>query len=83
MTFSSPVAPAEFSKFAGILSAAFSQYHLSGLVYSIKTSESLDDIFEVCFYCCCLVAVSNSFATPGVVSLHKIFFIELCILLFL
>ena len=30
MTFSSPVATAEFSKFADILSAAFSQHHLSG-----------------------------------------------------
>ena len=30
MTFSSPVATAEFSKFAGILSAALSQHHLSG-----------------------------------------------------
>ena len=29
-TFSSPVATAEFSKFAGILSAAFSQHHLPG-----------------------------------------------------
>ena len=29
MTFSSPVATAEFSKFAGILSAALSQHHLS------------------------------------------------------
>ena len=29
-TFSSPVAIAEFSKFAGILSAALSQHHLSG-----------------------------------------------------
>ena len=29
--FSSPVATAEFSKFAGILSAAFSEHHLSGL----------------------------------------------------
>ena len=28
--FSSPVATAEFSKFAGILSAALSQHHLSG-----------------------------------------------------
>ena len=27
--FSSPVATAEFSKFAGILSVAFSQHHLS------------------------------------------------------
>ena len=30
MPFSSPVATAEFSKFAGILSAALSQHHLSG-----------------------------------------------------
>ena len=30
LTFSSPVATAEFSKFAGILSAAFSQHHLLG-----------------------------------------------------
>ena len=29
-TFSSPVAPAEFSKFASILSAALSQHHLLG-----------------------------------------------------
>ena len=29
-TFSSPVATAEFSKFAGILSTARSQHHLSG-----------------------------------------------------
>ena len=29
-TFSSPVATAEFSKFADILSAALSQHHLSG-----------------------------------------------------
>ena len=29
--FSSPVATAELSKFAGILSAALSQHHLSGL----------------------------------------------------
>ena len=30
LTFSRPVATAEFSKFAGILSAALSQHHLSG-----------------------------------------------------
>ena len=30
LTFSSPVATVEFSKFAGILSAALSQYHLLG-----------------------------------------------------
>ena len=31
MDFSSPVATAEFSKFAGILSAELSQHHLSGV----------------------------------------------------
>jgi len=31
LTFSSPVATAGFSKFAGILSAALSQHHHSGL----------------------------------------------------
>ena len=30
LTFANPVATAEFSKFAGILSAALSQHHLSG-----------------------------------------------------
>ena len=30
LTFSSPMATAEFSKFAGILSAALSEHHLSG-----------------------------------------------------
>ena len=30
LTFSSPVATAEFSKFAGILSSALSQHHLLG-----------------------------------------------------
>ena len=30
LTFSSPVASAEFSKFAGVLSAALSQHHLPG-----------------------------------------------------
>jgi len=36
--FSSPVATAEFSKIAGILSAALSQYHLSG--FEIAQLES-------------------------------------------
>ena len=30
LTFSSPVATAKFSKFAGILSAALSQHHILG-----------------------------------------------------
>jgi len=43
LTFSSPVATAEFSKFAGILSAALSQLHLSGfeidLIKNIYNSQ--------------------------------------------
>ena len=35
MTFSSPVATAEFSKFAGILSAVLSQHHLLGFEIEI------------------------------------------------
>ena len=38
LTFSSPVATAEFSKFAGILSAALSQHHLLG--FEITQLES-------------------------------------------
>ena len=37
MTSSSPVATAEFSKFAGILSAALSQHHLSGFEVYLYT----------------------------------------------
>ena len=43
VTFSSPVATAEFSKFAGILSAAFSQHQLFGfekLNWNLVTSTS-------------------------------------------
>ena len=43
LTFSSPVATDEFSKFAGILSAALSQHHLSGFeiaqLYSITSTN--------------------------------------------
>ena len=38
-SFSSPVATAEFSKFAGILSAALSKYHLLG--FEIAQLESI------------------------------------------
>ena len=38
LTFPSPVVPAEFSKFAGILSAALSQNHLPG--FEIAQLES-------------------------------------------
>ena len=40
--FSSPVATAEFSKFAGILSAALSQHHLSG--FEIAQLESITSL---------------------------------------
>ena len=36
LTFSSPVATAEFSRFAGIFSAALSQHHLSGFLKKYK-----------------------------------------------
>ena len=42
MTFSSPVATAEFSKFAGILTAALSQHHLSGF-------EIFQDLYSVLY----------------------------------
>ena len=38
MTFSSPVATAEFSKFAGIFNAALSQHHLSGFAAGILSA---------------------------------------------
>ena len=41
LTFSSPVATAEFSKFAGILSAALSQHHLSGERWCLLDSNLL------------------------------------------
>ena len=48
LTFSSPVATAEFSKFAGILTAALSRHHLSGfeighmyaMLYYVKLIQS-------------------------------------------
>ena len=40
LAFSSPVATAEFSKFADILSAALSQHHLSG--FAIAQLELLN-----------------------------------------
>ena len=47
MTFSSPVATAEFSKFAGILNVALSQHHLSGFeiaqleIFIFKTLQKM------------------------------------------
>ena len=49
LTFSSPVATAEFSKFAGILSAALSQHHLLG--FEIAQLEF--DHLHCCCCCCC------------------------------
>ena len=37
LTFSSPVATAEFSRFVGVLSAALSQHHLSGFGLFLQT----------------------------------------------
>ena len=36
LTFSSPVAPAEFSKFSGVLSASLSQHHVLALMLEEK-----------------------------------------------
>ena len=41
LTFSSPVATAEFSKFAGIMSAALSQHHLLGFEIAHSTGISV------------------------------------------
>ena len=48
LTFSSPVASAEFSKFAGILSAALSQHYLLGfeiaqLIGILKSGTALNN----------------------------------------
>ena len=51
LTFSSPVATAEFSKFAGILSAVLSQHHLSGFErvnWNSITSNSFFSILQFC-----------------------------------
>ena len=47
LTFSSPVATAEFSKFAGILSAALSQHHLSGFEIAQLEFLRLKEIIEL------------------------------------
>ena len=49
LTFSSPVATAEFSKFAGILNVALSQHHLSGFEIALGVYESRHKSdFELC-----------------------------------
>ena len=45
--FPSPVATAEFSKFAGILSAALSQHHLSGIEITQLEFLRLKEIIEL------------------------------------
>ena len=44
LTFSSPVAAAQFSKFAGILSAALSQHHLLGFIQHTHVQLSVDPV---------------------------------------
>ena len=56
--FSSPVATAEFSKFAGILSAALSQHHFSRFPPGLGNSQS----FFLSFFArspCCMRAFSS------------------------
>ena len=45
LTFSSPVATAEFSKFAGILSTALSKHHLSGILETLLFGAVLHMLF--------------------------------------
>ena len=47
-TFSSPVATAEFSKFAGILSAALSQHHLP--VFEIDRRSIRESVVTWSYY---------------------------------
>ena len=49
LTFSSPVATSEFSKFAGILSAAFSQRHLSGFEIAQFLPNKAHNAIRFCF----------------------------------
>ena len=69
LTFSSPVANAEFSKFAGILSAALSQHHLLG--FEIVQLEFIQSIY-VCVCVCVCMCLSLSwvrlFVTPWAVA---------------
>ena len=51
MIFSSPMATAEFSKFAGILSAAVSQHHLLGFEI---TQLEFHHLHQLCSYWCFL-----------------------------
>ena len=46
LTFSSPVATAEFSKFAGILSAALPQHHLSGFEIAQLEFHPVDGLYS-------------------------------------
>ena len=45
LTFSSPVATAEFSRFAGVLSAALSQHHLLGLEIAQQEAREVPKLF--------------------------------------
>ena len=47
LNFSSPVATAEFSKFAGILSVALSQHHLLGFEIAQLEFHHLTSLFVV------------------------------------
>ena len=53
LTFSSPMATAEFSKFSGILSAALSQHHLLGF----EIFESI--LFNLTIICTLLIMTST------------------------
>ena len=78
LTFSSPVVTAEFSKFAGILSAALSQHHLSGLEIAQQEFHHLIHTISVlyCAHLCmkCSLGISNFLEEISSLS-HSIFFL--------
>ena len=66
LAFSSPVATAEFSKFAGILTAALSQHHLSG--FEIAQLE-FHHLHQLCLQWCFLRPTCLSI--PGCLALGE------------
>ena len=81
LTFSIPVATAEFSIFAGISSAAVSQHHLAGFEISTGIPSSLLALFVVMLSKAHLTSHSRmsgmmSDHTVVIIRVVKIFFVE-------
>jgi len=66
LTFSRPVATAEFSKCAGILSAALSQHHLSGFGIA-----QLEFYHKVSYYFTMPVSPDGPLVTNGLLIIFK------------